>query len=313
MLSQAGTIVFDKTGTLTKGSFEVTSIRPTKDISSEDLLKWCAYGEYYSYHPIAGAILKKFGQNIQKDQIQNYEEIAGMGISATIEGHHYLIGNQHLMRQNYIQIQDNMEEGSVVYLSQEGKYLGSITVNDEIKPTTKEAISSLKSLGIQKMVMLSGDQESEAQRIGKQIGLDIIYANLLPQDKVAMVEKLLKEIQKGEKLIFVGDGVNDAPVLARADIGISMGGLGSDSAIEASDVVIMTDELSKISEAIIISRKTRLIVSQNIALALGIKVAIMILGVFGKATLWEAVFGDVGVALLAVLNSLRVLSFQSKK
>jgi Cd2+/Zn2+-exporting ATPase len=313
MLSQARTIVFDKTGTLTKGSFEVSKIQAVPGVSSDDLLKWCAYGEFYSYHPIAGAILKKYRQTIQKELIQNYEEIAGMGISATISGQHFIIGNQHLMRQHQITFSESQDFGSVVYAAKEGNFIGSILVNDEVKPSTKEAITTLKSLGIHKMVMLSGDQEPEALRIAKQIGLDTVYANLLPQDKVTIVEKLLKETHMGEKLIFVGDGVNDAPVLARADIGISMGGLGSDCAIEASDVVIMTDELTKVPEAILISRKTRLIVIQNIVLALGIKVAIMTLGVFGKATLWEAVFGDVGVALLAVLNSLRVLSFQPKK
>lgn len=313
MLSQVKTIVFDKTGTLTKGSFEVTNIRPILGITQEDLIKWCAYGEYYSCHPIAGAILKKYGQEIQKNLIQNYEEIAGMGIIATIEEQQFLIGNQPLMKQNNIQFEETLDFGTVVYIAKDGFFVGTITINDEIKPTTKEAISSLKTLGIQKMVMLSGDQESEAQRIARQVGLDLVFANLLPKDKVNLVEKLLKDSPTGEKLIFVGDGVNDAPVLARADIGISMGGLGSDCAIEASDIVIITDDLIKIPQAILISRKTKSIVTQNIVLALGIKLVIMILGVFGKATLWEAVFGDVGVALLAVLNSLRVLSFQSKK
>lgn len=313
MLNQVKTIVFDKTGTLTKGSFDVTDILPIQGISQEELLKWCAYAEVYSYHPIAQAILKKYGKEIQKEQIQNYEEIAGHGITSTISNQQFIIGNLLLMNQKQIQIPEIKEVGSIVYIAKDGQFIGTIAVNDELKPETKYAILTLKKLGIRNMVMLSGDQETEANRIGKEIGLDTIYANLLPKDKVSIVEQLLKESVGAEKLVFVGDGVNDAPVLARADIGISMGGLGSDCAIEASDIVIMTDELSKIPEAILISRKTKTIVIQNIVLALGIKITIMALGVFGKATLWEAVFGDVGVALLAVLNSLRVLSFQSKK
>jgi len=313
LLGQASTIVFDKTGTLTKGTFDVTAIHPVDGVSQEDLLQGCAHAEFYSFHPIAQAILKKYGQPIQKDMIQNFEEIAGLGITATINQDQFIIGNQRLMKQKNIDFPQVQEEGSVVYIVKNGTFQGTITVNDEIKPETKEAILSLKNLGFQQIIMLSGDQRPEAVRVGKEIGIDHVFSNLLPGDKVRKVEELLQGMGKNEKLIFVGDGVNDAPVLARADIGISMGGLGSDCAIEASDVVIMTDELSKIPEAVLISRKTKQIVIQNIALALGIKIAIMILGVFGKATLWAAVFGDVGVSLLAVLNSLRVLSFQPKK
>jgi Cd2+/Zn2+-exporting ATPase len=300
-------VVFDKTGTLTKGVFDVTAVRPAIGMTEEALLQYAAFAEVHSNHPIAVSIRKAYGQDIDETAIQNYEEISGHGTMVSVNGAEVLAGNAKLMNKYDIQFTAPTEVGTMVHVAVNGNYAGYIVISDKVKEDAAQAISALKELGVKKTVMLTGDAKPVGEAVGKQLGLDEIYAELLPHQKVEKVEKLDGKKLKKEKLVFVGDGINDTPVLARADIGIAMGGLGSDAAIEAADIVIMTDEPSKIATAIGIAKRTRRIVYQNIIFALGVKSIFLLLGAFGIATMWEAVFSDVGVTLLAVLNAMRVL------
>lgn len=312
-LAELDTVVFDKTGTLTKGVFRVTEIVTKNHIIPEEILSAAAEAEIYSNHPIAQSILaaykEKTGQEISGDQVQDYREIPGHGISATVNGHRVLVGNDRLMHKENIIHEDCDVTGTIVYVAIDGVYAGYMVISDELKHDAKEAISRLKQLGIRKTVMLSGDDKTAVAKITQELGIDAYFAELLPEDKVQMLEELEKEIKHRDKqkLVFVGDGINDAPVITRADIGVAMGGLGSDAVIEAADVVLMEDAPSKLARAVEIARRTRGIVRQNIYMALTIKVFFIMLGTMGLANIWEAVFADVGVTLLAVLNSSRTL------
>jgi len=306
-LNSVEMVVFDKTGTLTKGVFEVTEMHTEGEISKDELLEYAAHVESYSSHPIATSILKAYGKDIRKDDIEDVEEIAGKGISAKVKGKFVLAGNSKLMDSEKISYNKSENSGTIIYVAIDNKYVGSIKISDEIKEDSIRAIDDLKAMGVKKIVMLTGDNKDIALSIGKILGVDEVYSELLPHEKVEKLELLQNEKSSKGKIVFVGDGINDAPVLARADIGIAMGGVGTDAAIEAADIVIMTDEPSKIAQAIRIAKKTNAIVMQNIVFALGVKVAILILAVFGITTMWEAVFGDVGVALIAVLNSMRAM------
>ena len=306
-LNSVETIIFDKTGTLTKGMFTVTEIQSINNYSKDELLKYAAYAESLSNHPIATSILKAYKLEVDNNKIENYEEIPGYGTRVRFEGKDILAGNSKLMNQENITHSHVETIGTIVHISVNKDYAGYILISDEIKEDSAEAIKSLKSIGVKKTIMLTGDLKVVGDNIGKLIGIDEVYSELLPTDKVEKLEYIDKQKSANKKIIFVGDGINDAPVLARADIGIAMGGLGSDAAIEAADIVIMTDEPSKIATAIKIAKRTRKIVWQNIILAMGVKVIFLILGAFGVASLWEAVFADVGVALLAVLNAMRVM------
>lgn len=303
-LSKPYAVVFDKTGTLTKGTFAVTSINPVKNITTDYLLKVSAYAENYSNHPIASSIKNAFAEKIDKDLINNVEEIAGNGVKATVNGKEILAGNYKLMKMFNIAYIEAENIGTTIYIAENGKFIGSITISDELKSDSKLAIERLNKK-VKQTVMLTGDSKTPAEYVAKELGIKNVYSELLPSQKVEKLEELI-ETKKGS-VIFVGDGINDAPVLTRADVGIAMGGLGSDSAIEASDVVIMTDEPSKVSKVISIAHKTMTIVKENIAFALGIKALFLILGAFGFVTMWGAVFADVGVTLIAVINSLRAL------
>ncbi len=303
-LSKPYTVVFDKTGTLTKGTFAITSINPVKNITTDYLLKVSAYAENYSNHPIASSIKNAFAEKIDKDLINNVEEIAGNGVKATVNGKEILAGNCKLMKMFNIAYIEAENIGTSIYIAENGKFIGSITISDELKSDSKLAIEKLNKK-VKQTVMLTGDSKTPAEYVAKELGIKKVYSELLPSQKVEKLEELI-EAKQGS-VIFVGDGINDAPVLTRADVGIAMGGLGSDSAIEASDVVIMTDEPSKVSKVISIAHKTMTIVKENIAFALGIKALFLILGAFGFVTMWGAVFADVGVTLIAVINSLRAL------
>ncbi|WP_341533987.1 heavy metal translocating P-type ATPase [Sporosalibacterium faouarense] len=307
-LNSVETVVMDKTGTLTKGVFKVTKISTINDFSMDKLIKYAAYTESYSNHPIATSILKAYGDEIDKKEISNYNEISGHGIKATVKGKEVLAGNVKLMKKENIKYNEVDEAGTVVHIAIDRQYVGYILISDEIKEDSKNAIIGLKEVGVKQIVMLTGDNSRVANKVAQELGLDKVYAELLPQHKVEKVEMLEREKTKKCKLIFVGDGINDAPVLARADIGVAMGGLGSDAAIEAADVVIMTDEPSKIVSAIKIAKRTRKIVWQNIIFSLGVKGIFLILGALGYATMWEAVFADVGVTIIAVLNAMRVMN-----
>ncbi|HHX12692.1 MAG TPA: cadmium-translocating P-type ATPase, partial [Clostridiales bacterium] len=306
-LNNVEVVVFDKTGTLTKGIFKVTEVKPHKNISKDELVGLAAHAESYSNHPIATSILSAYGKEIDKNLIKDYEEILGHGVKVTVEGKQVLAGNNKLMIKENIPYEQFESIGTVIYIAVDKKYAGYIVISDEVKEDSAKAIKALKAMGIKKTVMLTGDNRTVATKISKELGLDEVYAELLPDQKVEKLEFLDAQKSSKGKLVFVGDGINDAPVLARADIGIAMGGVGSDAAIEAADVVIMTDEPSKIVTAIEIARKTRTIVMQNIVFALGIKAILLVLIAMGIGTMWEAVFGDVGVTLLAVLNSMRAL------
>ncbi|MCR8745680.1 heavy metal translocating P-type ATPase [Romboutsia lituseburensis] len=305
-LRSVDTVVFDKTGTLTKGVFNVTKINSV-GISEENLLEYAAVAEANSNHPIAKSILNYYNNSVDLEKIESYEEIAAYGIKVGYSGEHILAGNEKLMRKENIFYSPAKEVGTVVYIAVNKVYRGYIVISDEIKEDSIDAIKHLKYMGIKEVVMLTGDNEKVANNIASQLGLDKVYSNLLPNEKVDKLEEIYKGRTEKEKVIFVGDGINDAPVLARADVGIAMGGLGSDAAIEAADVVLMTDEPSKISKAIEIATKTNKIVWQNITFALGIKIIVLILGAGGIATMWEAIFADVGVALIAVLNAMRAM------
>ncbi len=306
-LNNATTVVFDKMGTLTKGVFKVTEINPENGLKNDELLEYAAYAEIYSNHPIAVSIVKSYGKEIDRSEIIRYDEISGYGIKVKTEKNEILAGNIKLMKKENILCEDIDTIGTVVYIAIDGHYTGYLIISDEEKEDSAQAIKSLKSIGIKKTVMLTGDSKKVGDRVGNHLGLDEVYSELLPDQKVEKLEMLFDQKSPKEKLLFVGDGVNDAPVLARADVGIAMGALGSDAAIEAADVVIMNDEPLKIVSAIKIARKTKKIVWQNIIFALSIKVIILILGIVGMATMWEAVFGDVGVTIVAVLNVMRVL------
>jgi Cd2+/Zn2+-exporting ATPase len=308
-LTKAHTVVFDKTGTLTKGVFRVIEINPKNDFTRDEVLKAAAGAEIFSNHPIAQSIREAYGREIVSDQVKDYQEIPAHGISAVVEGRKVLAGNDRLMHREGIDHQDCQVEGTSVYVAIDGKYAGYIVISDEIKDDAKEAIERLKALGVQNTIMLTGDETSVARRVSDALGLDGFYAELLPEDKVTRVEELLAAIpdRNRQKLIFVGDGVNDAPVITRADIGVAMGGLGSDAAIEAADLVLMEDAPSKLARAIEIARRTKRIVRQNIYLALGVKAFFILLGSLGVASIWEAVFADVGVTLVVVFNASRTL------
>ena len=305
-LNKVDTVVFDKTGTLTKGVFRVTEVIPADGISREQVLQYAAWAENFSTHPIANSILEAYGKN-EPVSLSEYREIPGYGIQVQTAGKKILAGNEKLMKTEGISYVPCKKVGTKVYVAVDGVCQGCILISDEIKPDSKMAIAALKQAGIQKTVMLTGDNETIGNAVAQELGLDACYAQLLPGDKVAVLEKLDGEKRPGRKLAFVGDGINDAPVLARADIGIAMGGLGSDAAIEAADVVLMTDEPMKLVEAIRLAKETRKIVVQNIVFALVIKAVFLVLGALGMVGMWLAVFGDVGVALLAVLNAVRIL------
>lgn len=307
-LNNVETIVFDKTGTLTRGVFKVTRLSAENGITKDELLRYASYAESYSNHPIAASILNEYNKDINKEHISDYEEISGHGIKVNVSGKEVLAGNVKLMNKENIKFHNVDEAGTVVHIALDKKYAGYILISDEIKQDSREAISGLKRIGIKKTVMLTGDSRQVGEKVAKELGLNEVYAELLPDQKVERVEQLDKEKAPGGKLAFVGDGINDAPVLARADIGIAMGGLGSDAAIEAADIVIMNDEPSKIVSAINIAKRTKRIVWQNIIFALGVKAMVLMLGAVGIATMWEAVFADVGVALIAVLNAMRVMN-----
>ncbi|MBP1043578.1 cadmium-translocating P-type ATPase [Vagococcus sp. BWB3-3] len=309
-LNNVDTIVFDKTGTLTEGVFEVTSIQTRDGFTDEQLIEYAAKAEALSNHPIAMSIKKAYGKEIDHNILDAYEEISGHGISVNVDGKTVLAGNEKLLQKHHVAYLPNEETGTVVYIAVDKVFAGVIVISDKIKKDSVEAIQLLKSKGIQKTVMLTGDNKVIAERIAKELSLDEVYSELLPADKVAIVEKLEAEEVGNGKLAFVGDGINDAPVLARADIGIAMGGLGSDAAIEAADIVLMTDEPSKLAKAIDIAGFTKMIVWQNIVFALGIKAIFLTLGAFGIATMWEAVFADVGVSVLAILNATRVIRYK---
>lgn len=307
-IAQADTIVFDKTGTLTKGVFVVEEAHPADHVTKEELIEMAAYAECYSSHPIAQSLRKAYGKEIDQSQVTEVTEIAGKGLSAKVGGKTIYAGNKKLMEQIGVNCPDAVAYATVVYVAVETSYAGYVIINDVVKDDSAKAISGLKDIGVKKTVMLTGDSKASGERVGQMLGLDEIYTQLLPGDKVDMVEKLLAEEGEKSRLAFVGDGINDAPVLARADIGIAMGGLGSDAAIEAADIVLMTDEPSKIVTAIRIAKKTLGIAHQNTVFALVIKIGVMILGALDMANMWAAVFADVGVAVIAILNSLRALN-----
>ncbi|PYE42408.1 cadmium-translocating P-type ATPase [Paenibacillus barcinonensis] len=306
-LNDVKVVVFDKTGTLTKGVFKVTAVHSQGAHTEEELMRLAAIAEASSNHPIAESIRAAWGKDIPVQDADGYDEVAGHGIKVNVNGQEVLAGNGKLMEQAGIAYTMPQTAGTVVHVAKAGIYIGHIIIADEVKQDAAVAIQALKQLGIRKTVMLTGDATAVGEAVGHQLGVDEVYAELLPQDKVERLEQL--EVNKGpkEKIVFVGDGINDTPVLARADVGVAMGGLGSDAAIEAADVVIMTDEPSRLASAIRIAKRTRRIVWQNIGFALGVKAIFLLLGVFGIATMWEAVFSDVGVTVLAVLNAMRVL------
>ena len=298
--------VFDKTGTLTKGVFEVQKVNAI-GVSKEELLEIAAYGENYSNHPISKSIKQAYNKKIDESQIINVQELSGLGIEAKIKNQNVLLGNEKLINQKGIKFEKSKDIGTILYIAIEGKYAGYILIRDKIKEDSKKTIDELKRNGIKQTVILTGDRQNVGEAVAKKIGIDKVYTELLPDEKVKKVEELLKTKTEKGKLAFVGDGINDAPVLTLADIGIAMGGLGADSAIEAADIVIMTDEPSKIIKAIKISKKTMRIVKENIVFAIFVKIAVLILTAFGLSTMWEAVFADVGVSIIAIINAFRAL------
>ena len=305
-LAHTEVVVFDKTGTLTKGSFAVSQIKAI-DMKEEQLLELAAYAEDYSNHPISQSIQKAYGKKIDNSRISDVQEIAGHGVRAVIDGKTVLAGNAKLMNRENIAYTPSDAIGTVIYLACNGKYAGYIVIEDEIKADAPAAIKALKEVGVRKTVMLTGDADAVGKKVAQKLGLDQAYTELLPADKVDRVEAMLKQTSEKGKLVFVGDGINDAPVLARADVGIAMGGLGSDAAIEAADVVLMTDEPSKISAVVRIARKTIRIANENIVFALGVKLLVLVLGATGYANMWAAVFADVGVSVIAILNAIRAM------
>ncbi len=312
VLSKTGYVVFDKTGTLTKGVFNVTAIHPDH-CSEAELIELAAYAESYSNHPIACSVKDAYGKDIDQSRISDVKEISGHGVEAVIDGRRISAGNDKLMNEAGVQWHPCHRTGTTVHIAIDGAYAGHLVISDEVKPDSKEGISALKKLGIIKTVMLTGDAKEVGEAAAKELGLDEVHTQLLPADKVEEVESLLKEKeQRGKKtaLAFVGDGINDAPVLSRADVGIAMGAIGSDAAIEAADIVLMDDKPSKIASAIKIAKRTMVIVHQNIIFALAVKLAVLILGAFGVANMWEAVFADVGVSVIAIVNAMRALNIR---
>ncbi|POR27371.1 heavy metal translocating P-type ATPase [Paenibacillus polymyxa] len=308
--------VFDKTGTLTKGVFRVTGIYPAGDFTNESLLETAALAELHSTHPIAASLRESYGKELRAERVQQYSEISGHGIQAQIDGRLVSAGNAKLMEREHVafnaaQQAGTLDEGTVVHVAVDGTYAGCILISDEVKEDAAQTVASLKKLGVVKTIMLTGDNRTVAEAVGRQLGLDEVRAELLPQHKAEAIEQLSASKKTSDKILFVGDGINDTPVLALADVGVAMGGLGSDAAIEAADIVIMNDEPSRLVTAIHIAKRTRRIVWQNIIFALGVKAVFLTLGAFGIATMWEAVFSDVGVTLLAVLNVMRVLKVRS--
>ena len=306
-LSRLETVVFDKTGTLTKGTFRVTAIYPAKDTEKETLLEYAALAESNTHHPIGKSIEEAYAKPIDESRIASVTELAGKGISAVIDGKSVLIGGEKLMRDEKIDHIPVSDIGTAVYVALDGKFLGSLVISDEEKADAKEAISSLRALGVRKTVMLTGDNEAVGKAVATALGLDEVYAGLLPADKVEKVEQLLAEKSEKAVLAFVGDGINDAPVLSRADLGIAMGAMGSDAAVEASDIVLMDDKPSKIASAVHIAKRTMRIVYSNIIFAIAVKILVLLLVAVGLVGMWAAVFADVGVSVLAILNAMRVL------
>lgn len=311
-LASTGYVVFDKTGTLTKGVFEVNGVFAENGFDSHELLEYAAYAENASSHPISLSLKNAYGNKIDANKVSGIEEIAGHGVSAVVDGHKVYAGNLKLMNKIGVQVVNEHNDGTIVYVAVDDKYAGCIVISDVIKPTTKQAIEGLKNQNI-KTVMLTGDSKAAADRVAAEIGIDIVKSELLPADKVAEVEKLIENKNPKEKVAFAGDGINDAPVLSRADIGIAMGALGSDAAIEAADVVLMDDDPSKISLAMRIAIKTLRIVKENIVFALAIKLVCLVLGALGIANMWIAIFADVGVMVIAVVNATRALRLNKQK
>ncbi|WP_255547791.1 heavy metal translocating P-type ATPase [Crassaminicella indica] len=304
-LNKVDAVVFDKTGTITKGVFNVTKKIAVNEFEEDEIIYYAAYAEYYSNHPIAVSIRKSYKGKIQEELMKDYEEISGHGVKVIVDGKVVLAGNKKLMKKYDIDYKEIDELGTIVHIAVDEKYAGAIIISDEIKEDSAKGIEQLMKLGVKRFVMLTGDHKKAAEGIAKEVGIDEVYAELLPHEKVEKLEAIQKSM-KGN-IVFIGDGINDAPVLARADIGVAMGGLGSDAAIEAADVVLMTDEISKMATAIRVAKRTRKIVWQNIIFSLGVKGIVMVLGVAGMANLWGAVFADVGVALIAILNAMRVM------
>jgi len=311
-VAEMTTIVFDKTGTLTKGEFKVSEVQPSADknntIGKEELLEIAAYGEGYSNHPIANSIREAYGKTLSMERVTDTEEIAGHGIHTFIDGREVYLGNAKLMDAQNIAYTENKTAGTVVYVACNNVFAGSIVISDTVKEGSKDAIRDMKQVGVKKTVMLTGDRQAAADAGAAELGIDEVHAELLPADKVGQVEKLLGAQNEKERLAFVGDGINDAPVLTRADIGIAMGSMGSDAAIEAADIVLMDDDIRKIASLVKIARKTLGIVKQNIVFALAVKALVLLLGALGMANMWEAVFADVGVSVIAILNSMRTLN-----
>lgn len=306
-LSKVKTVIFDKTGTLTRGAFEVKKINAENGFDEDSLLEYCAIAEAYSSHPIAKSLVAAYKREIDFSRLSDVEEIGGNGIKACVDGKTVLVGNKRLMNKMNIDFTECLESGTVAYAAINGEYAGSIVIGDVVKQSSKQALEMLKKLGVSKTVMLTGDNESIAKSVANELKLDEVHFELLPDDKVRITESILEQTAKGEKVAFVGDGINDAPVLTRADIGIAMGGVGSDAAVESADIVIMDDDITKIPKAIKISRKCMRIVYENIYFALGVKALCLVLGALGIADMWLAVFADVGVMIIAVLNSIRTL------
>ncbi|WP_325213789.1 heavy metal translocating P-type ATPase [Oscillibacter sp.] len=313
LLSRAETVVFDKTGTLTQGSFTVTALHPAEGVTEDALLEAAALAESWSSHPISVSLRKAWGKDIDPSRVTDVEELAGHGVTAIVDGKAVSAGNSRLMEKEGVQWEPCDLPGTIVHVTVEGRYAGHILISDLPKPEAKTLVEGLKAAGVKKTVMLTGDAEAAAKAVARDLGIDEYHAQLLPADKVERVETLLAGKSSGAALAFVGDGINDAPVLTRADIGIAMGALGSDAAIEAADIVLMDDNPAKIATAMRISRKTLRIVKQNIWFALGVKGAVLLLGAFGVATMWEAVFADVGVAFIAILNAMRCLHVEEFK
>ena len=306
-LSETKYVVFDKTGTMTQGVFEVSGVHHSS-MDTEKLLEYAALAECHSSHPISKSLKKAYGKPLDQSRVTDVEEISGNGVTAKVDGVRVAAGNSKLMEKLGVDCMECHSVGTVVHMAVDGKYAGHILISDQIKPHAKEAIAALKKCGVKKTIMLTGDRREAARQVAEELGIDEVHSELLPGDKVAQVEKLLDEKGEKEKLAFVGDGINDAPVLSRADIGIAMGALGSDAAIEAADIVLMDDDPLKISKAIRISRKCLRIVYENIYFAIGVKVICLILGALGIANMWAAIFADVGVMVIAVLNAIRALN-----
>lgn len=310
-LAKCRTAVFDKTGTLTKGEFSVSEILP-KNVAKEKLLEIAAYAEHYSNHPVARSVVRAYDKAIDESRISNAKELPGKGVCLMLDGVSVCAGNAALMLDENIKDFEMPDSETVVYVAQDGLFIGTIKVSDELKSGAKKAIKDIRSCGVETIVMLSGDKRSTAERIASQLEIDKVYSELLPTEKVSQLEELLTQKSEKNSMAYIGDGVNDAPVLSRADVGIAMGALGSDAAIEAADIVLMDDELGKVALAIRISKRTMTIVRQNIAFALFVKLAVMLLSFLGLSNMWEAVFADVGVSVLAILNSMRALRYKVK-